>query len=314
MPKKIDGRTALKAALLAAGFQPDLRSRDAYKLYDIPNFRIDFGKKSARLEEKYADAWRGVSDTLYFGQVTEAFVHDWATWALGRVRGERGKREPDVPRTASQDRARDKGRQRSAEAKRLTDGPGFYVTNGTTSGLRRAINHEEPFKTLDAATEFAKQQLHNYISMRFTYLLPVEIFESKSRQDAEMGDGTVWWIDGKRKAAPVDPRQLGFEGVKHAHHETRSLKTCGPRGLPSNSREPSLRSGVKHAHAYVRRVHIGDTLEMGDLPPGKIAMVNTDDGWAVVHLGPGRHIAKIVLDGASYKAAKHVYLAERERG
>ena len=282
MPK-IDGRTALKAALLAAGFQPDLRSRDAYKLYDIPNFRIDFGKKSARLEEKYADAWRGVSDTLYFGQVTEAFAHDWATWALGWVRGDRKGRMPAPERTASQDRARDKGRQRSAEAKRLTDGPGFYVTNGTTSGLRRAINHEEPFKTLDAATEFAKQQLHNYISMRFTYLLPVEIFESKSRQDAEMGVGTVWWFDGKRKAAPVDPRQLSFEGVKHAH-------------------------------AYARRVHIGDTLEMGDLPPGKIAMVNTDDGWAVVHLGPGRHIAKIVLDGASYKAAKHVYLAEREHG
>jgi len=279
---KSDGKTLLKAAIIAAGFMPDLRSREAYKIVNLPTFRVEFGKKSARLEGYSVDAWRGVSNTIYYGQVTEMFAHDWASWALDWARGVR-KPEP-VLDTEAQKKSLTKSRERSAAEKRRTDGPGFYVTNGTTYGTRLAINHDAPFKNLEDAIEFASAQFRQYASLKLTYLMPVEVRESASRQDAEAGRGYVWWNNTRRTGPPVDPRQLGLFGARRTHA------------------------------ARVRRVHIGDTLETGDLPAGRIAMVQTDDGWAVVHLGPGRHVAKIVLDGASYKAAKHVYLAETEHG
>ncbi len=70
-----------------------------------------------------------------------------------------------------------------------------------------------------------------------------------------------------------------------------------------------LESG-KVAHA--RRVHVGDVLdEQAPAPREGVVMVLTDEGWAVVQLGAGRRVQKILLDSASYKAAKSIYEAER---
>jgi hypothetical protein len=65
--------------------------------------------------------------------------------------------------------------------------------------------------------------------------------------------------------------------------------------------------------ACARRVHIGDVLELGDLPRSGVAMVLTDEGWAVVELAGGGRVKKILLDSASYKAAKGIWQAERSR-
>jgi hypothetical protein len=86
--------------------------------------------------------------------------------------------------------------------------PGFYVTN-TTMTNKRAAEHG-PFATLDEALPIAWARLQEFTQAGFDYLLPVQIIESRSREDAERSVGYVWWTDGKRKAAPVPAEQLGF--------------------------------------------------------------------------------------------------------
>jgi mannose-6-phosphate isomerase-like protein (cupin superfamily) len=63
--------------------------------------------------------------------------------------------------------------------------------------------------------------------------------------------------------------------------------------------------------ARARRVHVGDVLTIGPSPRAGTAMVLTDEGWAVVALDGAGRVQKILLDAASYKAAKAVYEAER---
>lgn len=87
-------------------------------------------------------------------------------------------------------------------------GPGFYVTNSTTGSMRAA--ELGPFATLDEATSAAWDRLRQFLDMKFTYLLPVQVVETVSREAAEMGDGHVWWTNGKMRGAPVPEGQLAF--------------------------------------------------------------------------------------------------------
>lgn len=88
-------------------------------------------------------------------------------------------------------------------------GPGFYVTNSTTGGMLRAAEIG-PFASLDEATSAAWDRLREFMDMKFTYLLPVQVIESSSREAAEMGDGHVWWVNGKMRGAPVPESQLAL--------------------------------------------------------------------------------------------------------
>jgi hypothetical protein len=93
------------------------------------------------------------------------------------------------------------------------DGPGYYITNryvGTSfiSGQRAA--ELGPFDNLDLAEDAAWARYNEFRSMSFDYLLPVKIIRATSRHKAENDEGHTWWIDGKRKGPPVDPRQAKF--------------------------------------------------------------------------------------------------------
>jgi len=128
-------------------------------------------------------------------------------------------------KAASRKKAAAKGAEkRKVEAERR-DGPGFYVTNVYSGpGLRsRIADHETPFATFERAEEFAWDRLNYFLGMKLNYLLPVVVIETESREDAEghvsitrenfahpYGKGHVWWIDGKRKGPPVDPRQTSL--------------------------------------------------------------------------------------------------------
>jgi hypothetical protein len=341
MPK-VDGHTQLRGALLVRGFQPDPRSREALKLpprSGQPEMRVDFGRKAARLEEKYAGAWRGISETLYYGQITDLLAQSWAVWALARASGFKAGPEPRLERTEAQKKALEKGRAKSAAERKRTHGPGFYVTNATTYSLKRATNQDEPYRTLGEAIEAAWRRYEEYLSSKFTYLLPVEVIGSDSREDAEHGRGYVWWVDGKKKAPPPHPGQMGLPGVRrtrarHAEEEawptclncghlTLSDGTCVNRKClrdrldeyakhrRSDPEESGARTRIQERHisAKVRFVRVGTVLP-GYFLHGKrsphAALVETDTGWSVVEHKGGR-ITKVVLDNASYKAANNVY-------
>jgi hypothetical protein len=96
------------------------------------------------------------------------------------------------------------------------DGPGLYVTNGKLMGsmlsdvTRGRVAELGPYESMDDAEEAAWRRFDEFRSMSFDYLRPVKIIESPNRASAERDQGHVWWIDGRRKGPPVDPRQLGF--------------------------------------------------------------------------------------------------------
>lgn len=97
-------------------------------------------------------------------------------------------------------------------ARRESDGPGFYVTNGFVGSATRTriADHPKPFDTYEKAEEFATRRLQNFMEFSFDYLLPVIVIQATSRGSAEDMRGDVLWINGQSKGPAVDPRQTGF--------------------------------------------------------------------------------------------------------
>ena len=91
--------------------------------------------------------------------------------------------------------------------------PGFYIV--PHHYLDEAAG---PFDTFDQAEEAAweclrsreQRQLQEECAAEGVTCPPVRIIESKNSALALQGRGPVWWIDGKQKGPPVDPRQTGF--------------------------------------------------------------------------------------------------------
>jgi hypothetical protein len=91
--------------------------------------------------------------------------------------------------------------------------PGFYVVPH-----RYLDETEGPFDTLneaeDAAWEYLRSPEHHRLQDECTAegvkCPPVQIIEAKNSTQALQHKGHVWWIDGKRKGPPADPRQTGF--------------------------------------------------------------------------------------------------------
>lgn len=113
----------------------------------------------------------------------------------------------------------EKGRTRRAETEKKAvapggkNGPGFYVTNETTSAFGKRAANYGPFPTLEEAEGKAVETLRHYVEMKFLYLLPVRIIESKTRRQAEYNEGHVWWADGKWCGGPVHPGQGALPGI-----------------------------------------------------------------------------------------------------
>jgi hypothetical protein len=91
---------------------------------------------------------------------------------------------------------------------RKNDGPGLYITNQHLGNHRAA--ELGPYDNMNLAEEAAWTRYNEFLVMNFQYLLPVKIIESANRRKAEYDFGHVWWVDGRRKGPPVDPRQTGF--------------------------------------------------------------------------------------------------------
>lgn len=176
-------------------------------------YRVDIGQRSARLEVKLGDAWSGASDTHYFGSLTPELAAAWAAWARASIEGQRLP-EPKVPATKKQEDDRKKRETKRVEEHQRRSGPGFYVTNRTTTSMRRHSEHDVPFRTLEEAIANGHERLAYFASLKLAYLLPVDVIESPSREAAEQGRGHVWWRSGKRLGAPVPPEQLRFEGIR----------------------------------------------------------------------------------------------------
>ena len=216
---KTDGRQELMKALWAAQFKADARSKAAYKLTDVEHWRIDLGgKRSARLEEKYLGAWRGTGEPLFYGQVkSEEFAKRWVDWALRTIRqGRVAGGEPKHVPTEKEQQTRKAREEKVLVEKTKTQGPGLYVVNANAGGeslleKSRLANHG-PYKTLDEAIERAWATYQEYLHMRFEYLLPVQVVEGPSKDAVERGGGYVWWINGRRRGAPANPRQLRMFG------------------------------------------------------------------------------------------------------
>lgn len=101
----------------------------------------------------------------------------------------------------------------SAQSAEVDVDPGFYITpHGYLDEAKG------PFDTFDQAEDAAWEYLRSNEHQRFqkecalegVKCPPVRIIESKNISSALLGEGHVWWIDGKRKGVPTDPRQLGF--------------------------------------------------------------------------------------------------------
>ena len=117
--------------------------------------------------------------------------------------------DPKLATSYSDLEAEKKKRKARSHGYRIDDGPGFYVVNRTTHGATLAAQLG-PFDDFSRAEDAAQDRYNEFVSMSFTYLLPVAVIESRSRLAAEMEQGHVWWINGKHKGPPIDPRQTHF--------------------------------------------------------------------------------------------------------
>jgi hypothetical protein len=215
-----EGGSMLRGALLAAGMRRlPPPTRDAYTLDGyVGEKRVDFGKKAARYEEKYAGAWRGYGPTVYYGWIRS--IEDaaaWAFWFAGEITGERVAAPAPPPPSKADVRRAEKKRRHEIE----TSGPGLYVTNGSTSPYGLRVAELGPYQNMEDAEQAAWARYREFMGMRLDYLLPVQIVEVESRQAAaHFGtpgfsdvEGHVWWEDGKRRGPPVDPSQARLPGV-----------------------------------------------------------------------------------------------------
>ena len=91
--------------------------------------------------------------------------------------------------------------------------PGFYIV--PHKYLDEAAG---PFDTFEQAEDAAweclrsreHRQLQEECAAEGVPCPPVRIVESQNSAQTLQGKGYVWWIDGKRKGPPIDPRQTGF--------------------------------------------------------------------------------------------------------
>lgn len=205
---KFDARVALTAALYVAGFRLDPRAKRAFKLPGQENWRVDMGgARTVRLERANRGTWSGAHEPLYYGKLRdEAHVIEYVLWFKSVITGRRMTEPKATPTLKESSRARERI-ERELLAKAKKNGPGYYVTNGSTAMHKTRMAEHGPYSNKEEAISKAWSVYSEYVNLQISYLLPVVVIESLSRDRASDGDGYVWWIDGRRKAEPVDPSQ-----------------------------------------------------------------------------------------------------------
>jgi|GEM_PF-3601806 len=121
------------------------------------------------------------------------------------------------------------------------------------------------FRTLDEAIDRAWDTFREYVQMKFTYLLPVEVVEG-TRDEAERGKGYVWWTNGKRKAPPVDPRQTRMFGDRRRSGKMIREDLWVVEGGGARKRSvvygPERKKSTESAYDWFRRFFPGTRPEM----------------------------------------------------
>ncbi len=257
---KIDGKAELLKAILKGVIGNDLhsdtRAKHAYKLAGVENWRLDLGgARTARLERRIGGSWTGFSEPLYYGHVrSPEFAKKWVDWAVATIRAGRAAGPEPLPVPTEKDARQATIREEKRRVEhQVKNGPGFYVTNaGRSSVLGGRIANHGPYATLDEATDKAWDTLREYLQQKFTYLLPVEVIQGASRSLVEHGKGTTWWVDGKRKAAPPDPRQVRmFADLRPVAKAVRKALTPELLHEPYRSRVEAGQCDPVTGHCYV---------------------------------------------------------------
>ncbi len=184
--------------------------------------RVKFSDRVVRIEEKDKYGWR----------LRDSFTYVEMALNLAQRAADAGGRQDLLQRAQKRKAVRKAASDRNAvkrkEAYELSNGPGYYVTNGYTghSLKMRHADHDKPFASLDAAIEMAKKKYDELTGMKFTYLLPVQVVKAPDRLHAEtpvagvIGKGgvEVFWEDGRRVAPPPDPNQQRLPGMSAGSH------------------------------------------------------------------------------------------------
>lgn len=223
-----EAKKVLRALFTARYGQPDRWGN--FKVGDSQ--RLQLGDVVVRLQSKHSKEAGGA----WFNVQSKPLI-DYSIGVIALAARTLGREElaarattkksgrADARKTAATKRAVVASKRDAAE-----NGPGFYVRNKARSIHGITADHERPFGTLEEAITFAKKRYADFMSMRFDYLLPVTVVRAGSRHDALFGDPWVYWIDGKSRGQPVDPRQLamGFSsGRAHLYHTFRSIPVGG---------------------------------------------------------------------------------------
>lgn len=180
--------------------KPGLTAEDLLELYCQKGFRIVSAPGLPRVEKPYYDALTAMA--TMGGKVPT------------RSRPPEAKILRTVEVAAKQKASKEKAAVKRAAVASSKNGPGFYVTNvDLKSAFSITADHAYPFADYESAETSAIERLRHFVSLKLDYLLPVKIIEASSRMDAILGKGHTWWINGKKKGPPVDPRQMRLPGV-----------------------------------------------------------------------------------------------------
>lgn len=159
-------------------------------------------------------------------------------------------------RTEAKARSEQKARSRRAESAKVQaayaavkNGPGYYVTNGTTVGAGRRAADLGPYNDLSIAINHAWQKLHELRDLKFNYLLPVKVIESQNRTNATLDIGTVLWHSSKVKDS--DESNPGFYLV------LEEGEVSGPFGSLDDAEEEAYRlPQLPHRIVESRTAHL----------------------------------------------------------
>jgi hypothetical protein len=83
--------------------------------------------------------------------------------------------------------------------------PGYYIVEDD-----ELVDDDRPYATVDAAVEDASAVDALASQNKISVKRPLKVVEASSSRAAARGEGHVWWLDGKFKGPPVDPKQTGF--------------------------------------------------------------------------------------------------------
>lgn len=225
--------------------------------------RVKFQDRVVRVEEKSSSGWVARQSSSYIDMALT--LAKKASEAAGRG---------DILRKAEKTRGtRKAASERGAVARNVAyeikNGPGYYVTNGYVgSGLKmRHADHDKPFANLDDAIEMAKKKYAELVSMKFLYLLPVQVVKTTDRFHAEHPVASaiskkhedVLWEDG-HKVAYEDPNQQKLPGMAKGSKSFDSIQIGDrvtvrvPAGVGRNGQEWSEKTGravMRGPHGWV---------------------------------------------------------------